>query len=715
MKFLLQFVPLRLDLLLLYIVVVNVMNKKIIIDGKIFFILLKLKLKLKFTLNKNLIIYYMPRPAFHLWNKVKKGLLPGLYEKQQFNKKMKTLNTKIYRTKMKIKKGEKMLSLDNDMFVDSKKFASMKIISNPEETASGSLVYLLTKKDGAQFVLKITRVERGRAVNLNFPDSEAKMYQIMNKLVEKDISPHMFLGIETLKNIRYRDLKPNLKALLDAYPSMGKEHFYVLLNETGDKNVKIRTLYNTIEKISLNVKSKYLSLDEAMKILYNILFQILYTLEVYNRIGVKHNDLHTNNIFVLVREKNFIDTIDVFSDSSKAPEKFYRTYKYRHSDGTLHELNLPNLGFDVRIYDFDRTCKLNLGVKNFKEEIKPRFIADYSWTNTNCSRNISFDTYKVLAHFYHQINYRGNPLSFKGRFAELLQKLILQSSIILTDKDASGRKISNKYYLLSRQLRPDEMLRTEDMLVILEDDINKLTNRVNYNGVVEIYSMEYLITTLKEKRYKALEAKAFGKKLLEQKTKLKKTKKVKFSIKKSKGKAKTKTIKVKKTKAPAKAPGGGAPAPPKKCPEGQEYVPVKGKCMANCKPGKVRNPTTGRCIISRKAKANNNGGLASKSGVNIDVSKIIEDEGKVPWKEGYIFGKPHLSKKIRKKEFDSYRNAIFASKDHIREEKDLVKKTKGITFNKKKKIYELRTDKFNKGILREKRDTFEKSYLFPRV
>ena len=138
-----------------------------------------------------------------LWNKVKKGLLPGLYEKQQFEKKMKTLNTKIYRTTMKIKKGEKLLSLDNDMFVDSSKFASMKVISNPEETASGSLVYLLTKKDGAQFVLKITSVERERAVNLNFPDSEAKMYQIMNKLVEKDISPHMFLGIETLKNIRY--------------------------------------------------------------------------------------------------------------------------------------------------------------------------------------------------------------------------------------------------------------------------------------------------------------------------------------------------------------------------------------------------------------------------------------------------------------------------------------------------------------------------------
>ena len=647
-----------------------------------------------------------------LWKKVKKELLPGLYDKEQFDKKMKTLNTKIYRTTMKIKKGEKLLSLDNDMFVDSKKFASMKVISNPEETASGSIVYLLTKKDGAQFVLKITKVERERAVNLNFPDSEAKMYQIMNKLVENDISPHMFLGIETLKNIRYRDLKPNLKALLDAYPSMGKEYFYVLLNETGDKNIKIRTLYNTIEKIILNVKSKYLSLDEAMKILYNILFQILYTLEVYNRIGVKHNDLHTNNIFVLVREKNYIDTIDVFSDASKAPEKFYRTYKFRHSDGTLHELNLPNLGFDVRIYDFDRTCKLNLGVKNFKEEIKPRFISDYNWSNTNCSRNISFDTYKVLAHFFHQINYRGNPLSFKGRFSELLQKLILQSSIILKDKDASGRKISNKYHLLSRQLRPDEMLRTEDMLVILKDDINRLSRRHNYSGIVEIYSMEYLNVSLKEKRDKAIEAKAFAKKLLEQKAKLTKThKKVKFSLKKSS-----------KVKPTAKGPGGGAPAPApsKKCPEGQEFVPIKGKCIAKCKPGKERNPKTGRCIISRKAKAkakanNNSAKPKLDSDSDIDISKIINDESKVPWKEGYISGAPRLSKKIRKKDFDSYINAIYASKDHINLEKDLSKKTKGITYNKKKKIYELRTDKLNKGILREKRDTKEKSYLFPRV
>ena len=30
-----------------------------------------------------------------------------------------------------------------------------------------------------------------------------------------------------------------------------KDHFYVLLNETGDKNVKIRTLYNKVKKLYL--------------------------------------------------------------------------------------------------------------------------------------------------------------------------------------------------------------------------------------------------------------------------------------------------------------------------------------------------------------------------------------------------------------------------------------------------------------------------------
>ena len=35
--------------------------------------------------------------------------------------------------------------------------------------------------------------------------------------------------------------------------------------------------------------------------------------------------------------------------------------------------------------------------------------------------------------------------------------------------------------------------------------------------------------------------------------------------------------------------------------------------------------------------------------LDIDISKIIEDESKVPRKEGYILGKPHLSKKIIKK------------------------------------------------------------------
>ena len=40
--------------------------------------------------------------------------------------------------------------------------------------------------------------------------------------------------------------------------------------------------------------------------------------------------------------------------------------------------------------------------------------------------------------------------------------------------------------------------------------------------------------------------------------------------------------------------------------------------------------------------------LKAGKSIKIDVSKIIEDEGKVPWKEGYIFGKPHLSKNKEK-------------------------------------------------------------------
>ena len=98
----------------------------------------------------------------------------------------------------------------------------------------------------------------------------------------------------------------------------------------------------------------------------------------------------------------------------------------------------------------------------------------------------------------------------------IFKQLVLQTSIVTTDRDAFGRKISNSYHLLSRQLRPNEMIRTEDMLILLKNNIkyiNKLINRDNYKGVVEIYSMEYLNVELKEKRDKAIEAKALAKKL----------------------------------------------------------------------------------------------------------------------------------------------------------------------------------------------------------
>ena len=34
----------------------------------------------------------------------------------------------------------------------------------------------------------------------------------------------------------------------------------------------------------------------------------------------------------------------------------------------------------------------------------------------------------------------------------------------------------------------------------------------------------------------------------------------------------------------------------KPCPEGKEINPVTGRCVAVCKPGLVRDPTTGKCV-----------------------------------------------------------------------------------------------------------------------
>ena len=73
----------------------------------------------------------------------------------------------------------------------------------------------------------------------------------------------------------------------------------------------------------------------------SIIFQVIFTLECLNYIGVRHNDLHDKNIFV-VKNKN--------------PEYLYYITDYNESTDTIKCFKIKTLNGIAKIYDFDNGC-----------------------------------------------------------------------------------------------------------------------------------------------------------------------------------------------------------------------------------------------------------------------------------------------------------------------------------------------------------------------
>ncbi len=88
----------------------------------------------------------------------------------------------------------------------------------------------------------------------------------------------------------------------------------------------------------------------------SVLFQILYTLECFNRIGFRHNDLHLGNIFI--------------EDIPDAPEFTLYSITERTIKGRTC-MKVHTRGHEVRIYDFDRSTLSCEKTSNYADIVIP--------------------------------------------------------------------------------------------------------------------------------------------------------------------------------------------------------------------------------------------------------------------------------------------------------------------------------------------------------
>jgi len=178
-------------------------------------------------------------------------------------------------------------------------------------------------------------------------------------------------------------------------------------------------------------------------------------------IGLKHNDLHLSNIMVI----------------KKTPATKNQCTEYILADGTT--VRLPYIGYDTRIYDFDRSCKLKRG--KYSEEIR---MPDDSFRQfyQTCIPNDKFDTYKILGHVHEYTKLKGIKEFIETCFPakELIRKGTLK-----------GRTYNNKfdgkrYYQIKGKPKDKHMLSTTDILSRLAEKVHD-KSCIN---VIDTYSLE---------------------------------------------------------------------------------------------------------------------------------------------------------------------------------------------------------------------------------
>ena len=417
---------------------------------------------------------------------------------REFKKTQRALNTRSHRMGNTLKlNSSNLLGNQFKFFVNSNLIDETGgiIISDPGDSASGSVVMLFkSKKTDHQYILKVTGLIREDVLNvvrpMNFPELECEIYKEVTKLVKKNITPHTFTLLNNSLNIRRSKLPINNFFLMEGL-NINIYYLSVLLNETSSANSNLETLSDFI-KVDLQNSEVH----NRSKIMYNILFQIIYTLEVFNRVGIMHNDLHTGNIFIVMNNNCF---------NKPNYRKTFKHYRFKSSDGTQFSVKLENIGFDVRIYDYDRSYKFAKPRTQFPS-VKSTNLMTTVFSNINQSHTVQnsyFDTFKILCHLYnHYVRYL--PRDFLDKIADFFYSQTLLKNGVVGTKDYLFSEEMRRYKKISKiaQLREyfllndqpiGHMMTTEEILMDLVKDptvIQQLSGTDIQVPVIETYDMD---------------------------------------------------------------------------------------------------------------------------------------------------------------------------------------------------------------------------------
>lgn len=187
--------------------------------------------------------------------------------------------------------------------------------------------------------------------------AEHVISKIMLNLAKYRITPHGLGGIFTSPFIELsKKLKKEIGKFLYTQKDYNEYNRHEILDELDEKTHVASILQ---ESFKINDDQAQIGnftdlVNFKSVVFYYVLFQIMYTLAVFQRIGLKHNDLHTDNILVIQDEPPQDDT--------------YTKYTIREGK----DYYVKNIGVTSAIIDF------GLSVKQPNPEANTRVIEHVS-------------------------------------------------------------------------------------------------------------------------------------------------------------------------------------------------------------------------------------------------------------------------------------------------------------------------------------------------
>lgn len=275
----------------------------------------------------------------------------------------------------------------------------------------------------------------GDLFNAKRPENaEILMIKILSYFVRNNQTPHIILPITTFNT----SIKPFLNLPKNNIVNNKRFDLFVKRYKKGDYYENVSVLIsewaNSGDLLDY-VKNNYKTFQ--LKQWKTIFFQILSVLAIIHAKypSFRHNDLKANNILM-----NEID-------SSNTASKFQ--YKINGQSFVV-----PNIGIQIKIWDFDFACIPGL-VDNNKVEAE--------WTskiNVNPVKNR-----------YYDLHYFFNTFTKKGFFPEFWTDECIPVKVrdfvqrILPDKYRKGPKVSDRGRILvdDEFLTPDEILKTDKL------------------------------------------------------------------------------------------------------------------------------------------------------------------------------------------------------------------------------------------------------------